>query len=73
MKKKERKLDKLTKYFNLWLFVTLPIVVFILNQINVILSLAVLCAAYVWSISEYDSISQEYRKKEILNKRNGVE
>lgn len=56
-------------HFNLWLFVTLPFIVFILNQIHVVLSLMALGAATVWSIMEYDQISFQYDEKKYLNKR----
>ena len=52
------------KHFNLWLFVTLPFIVFILNQINVVLSITALGTALVWSMMEYDRISYEYDEKE---------
>lgn len=56
------------KHFNLWLFVTLPFLVFILNQVHVVLSLMTLGGALVWAMMDYDRISYEYDEKEVRSR-----
>lgn len=52
------------KHFNLWVVLSLPILVLITNQIDVIFSLGLLGAAYVGLCISYDQISFEFREKE---------
>lgn len=57
------------KHFNLWVVLSLPILVLITNQIHVALSLALLGGAYVGLGISYDQISFRYEEKKYLNKR----
>lgn len=52
------------KHFNLWVVLSLPILVLVFNQINVFLSLGLLGAAFVGLGISYDRISFEYNEKE---------
>lgn len=57
------------KHFNLWVVLSLPILVLITNQIHVVLSLMVFSGAFVWLATEYDDVSFRYDEKKHLNKR----
>lgn len=57
------------KHFNLWVVLSLPILVLITNQIHVALSLALLGGVYVGLGISYDQISFRYEEKKYLNKR----
>jgi hypothetical protein len=61
--------EKLKKHFNLWVVLSLPILVLITNQIHVAFSLALLGGAYVGLGISYDQISFQYDEKKYLNKR----
>lgn len=52
------------KHFNLWVVLSLPILILITNQIHVALSLGVLFGAIVGLGISYDQISFKYAEKE---------
>lgn len=52
------------KHFNLWVVLSLPILILITNQIHVALSLGVLFGAIVGLGISYDQISFEFNEKE---------
>lgn len=52
------------KHFNLWVVLSLPIWILILNQIHVALSIGILFGAIVGLGISYDQISFKYAEKE---------
>lgn len=57
------------KHFNLWVVLSLPILILITNQIHVVLSLMVFGGSFVWLATEYDDVSFRHDEKKYFHKR----